>query len=208
MLTSQTERAEVYFQANSFIVNHGNPTLPADLDAICRRLGIAVSPLSKLTAESGLPPGHFTRRWHNPNGAANSGDDGPQIFYNDLGGGLRWVFTYAEELFHIILGHTTHPMYSRTEPAPWDERLYQWHDECARIAAGQLLCPPPVFYALPRLNTVNGIMRLCRVSRECAQTRFDVMRDHADEIVRSAGYTALCWFYHKYIQEKGGADVR
>ena len=171
--------------------------LPVDLDGLCASAGIETVPLSAISAGTGMTASEVCSVWQNENGHLmpfrnRDGSCRFKIAYNDGRNHVqRKNFTVAEELAHYILGHHNHGMYRIYEPEAWDEAVYRLHEESARIGAGLLLCPPPVFYEIPDCINAEDIGRICDVSGDCAAVRNGVLYKYRDEIVGHPMYAAL-----------------
>ena len=165
MLTEREER--VIRLANELVRRHAL-TLPVDVAAICPLYGARLIPLSELEAK-GLEPEAVFAVWGNRDGVAMASRRCRTIGYNDRAAEKRVRFTLAEELMHLLLGHTEDGRFRLGEQS-YDADTYALYEAEAKRGACMLLIPPTVYYRYRELYGLGGIARLCRVSRACAWT--------------------------------------
>lgn len=163
-----TDRDSFVIRTANYVIDRNVYRLPVDIMAICRSFGIRL-----LTASEYIIRGMDARLlfgiWGNPDGSAVSMGNNHVINYNDMAPENRQRFTLAEELMHILLGHTRDQRFnafSQTYP----EDVYMMYEGEAKHGAGMLLVPPSVYFKYCRIYGVNQIAKLCRVSRACAYT--------------------------------------
>ena len=163
-----TERdRRVVLLANELVRRHAL-TLPVDVAAICPIYGARLLRLSELE-EKGLDAETVFAVWGNRDGVAMASRRGRTIGYNDRAAEKRVRFTLAEELMHLLLGHTEDERFRLGEQS-YDAGTYALYEAEAKRGACMLLVPPTVCFRYRELYGVGGIARLCRVSRACAWT--------------------------------------
>ena len=163
-----TERdRRVVLLANELVRRHAL-TLPVDVAAICPIYGARLLSLSELE-EKGLDAETVFAVWGNRDGVAMASRRGRTIGYNDRAAEKRIRFTLAEELMHLLLGHTEDERFRLGEQS-YDAETYALYEAEAKRGACMLLVPPTVYFRYRELYGVGGIARLCRVSRACAWT--------------------------------------
>ena len=163
-----TERdREVVRLANELVRRHAL-TLPVDVAALCPLYGARLVSLSELEAK-GLDSEAVFAVWGNRDGVAMASRRGRTIGYNDRAAEKRVRFTLAEELMHLLLGHTEDARF-RVGEQSYDAGTYERFENEAKRGACMLLIPPTVYFRFRALYGLAGIARLCRVSRACAWT--------------------------------------
>ena len=163
-----TERdRRVVLLANELVRRHAL-TLPVDVAAICPIYGARLLSLSELE-EKGLDAETVFAVWGNRDGVAMASRRGRTIGYNDRAAEKRVRFTLAEELMHLLLGHTEDERFRLGEQS-YDAETYALYEAEAKHGACMLLVPPTVYFRYRELYGLGGIARLCRVSRACAWT--------------------------------------
>ena len=163
-----TERdRRVVLLANELVRRHAL-TLPVDVAAICPIYGARLLSLSELE-EKGLDAETVFAVWGNRDGVAMASRRGRTIGYNDRAAEKRIRFTLAEELMHLLLGHTEDERFRLGEQS-YDAGTYALYEAEAKHGACMLLVPPTVYFRYRELYGLGGIARLCRVSRACAWT--------------------------------------
>ncbi|MBR0208204.1 MAG: ImmA/IrrE family metallo-endopeptidase [Oscillospiraceae bacterium] len=163
-----TEREERVVRLSNELVRRHALTLPVDVAALCPLYGARLLSLSELE-EKGLDPEAVFAVWGNRDGVAMASRRGRTIGYNDRAAEKRIRFTLAEELMHLLLGHTEDARFRLGEQS-YDEATYALYEEEAKRGACMLLIPPTVYFRYRALYGVAGIARLCRVSHACAWT--------------------------------------
>ncbi len=143
-------------------------TLPVDVAALCPLYGARLIPLSELERR-GLDAETVFAVWGNRDGVAMASRRGRTIGYNDRAAEKRIRFTLAEELMHLLLGHTEDERF-RVGEQSYDAETYALYEDEAKKGACMLLIPPTVYFRCRELYGIGGIARLCRVSRACAWT--------------------------------------
>lgn len=175
-----TERERrVVRTANELVRRHGL-TLPVDVAALCRHYGARLVTLSELERR-GMSREAVFAVWGNRDGVAMSGRHGRAIGYNDRAAEKRIRFTLAEELMHLLLGHTADRRFAVASQR-YDEALYARYEAEAKHGACMLLIPPTVYFRYRELYGTEGVARLCRVSRACAWTAARYYEENEEEL--------------------------
>lgn len=177
MMTEREKR--VVRLANELVSRHAL-TLPVDVAALCPLYGARLIPLSELEAE-GLDSETVFALWGNRDGVAMASHRGRTIGYNDRAAEKRIRFTLAEELMHLLLGHTADSRFSVAEQS-YDAETYARYESEAKRGACMLLVPPTVYFRYRALYGVGGIARLCRVSHACAWTAAQYYEQNEQEL--------------------------
>ena len=140
------------------LLDLGIKELPVKITDICRRIGIPVK-FANLGAEQ--------------DGYSVIVNGEPIIVINSLkrDNAARMRFTVAHELGHIMLGHVGVYELVNREPSPEDNEIEQQ----ANIFASRLLAPACVLWGC-RVKSPEEIMRLCDISHQAAQFRFNRMK--------------------------------
>lgn len=175
-----TERERrVVRTANELVRRHGL-TLPVDVAALCRHYGARLVTLSELERR-GMSREAVFAVWGNRDGVAMSGRRGRAIGYNDRAAEKRIRFTLAEELMHLLLGHTADRCFAVASQS-YDEALYARYEAEAKHGACMLLIPPTVYFRYRELYGTAGVARLCRVSHACAWTAARYYEENEEEL--------------------------
>ena len=165
---------EVIEQLLHFQCAHGY-SLPLNIEALCRTLGLELCPLSAIVRESGMSAEEVCAFWGNPDGVLQQLGARRRIAYNDAMPPARRRFTLCEEISHHLLGHLDEPGFSAFRQ-DYREEVYQRCEEEARFAAGLLLCPPRWYFAHEKELTERALERRCGVSAACAR---HILADYA-----------------------------
>lgn len=195
---------ETYTLVYKFIIDMNITELPTPLEYICEQMGVELVPLSEILKKSNLNEKEVFECWGNKDGALSIYKSNAnykfKIGYNDK---LfhRSRFTIAEEIMHIVLKHYRYKNYYPNLNVIWNESRYQSHDECARIGAGMLLCPAPVFLQVPGILNVSDIQYLCDISWDCAEVRYKTMHRFKLEMKNHYLYKNVVEQYKDYINE-------
>ena len=199
------ERQYIYDGIFSFLLDIDTPVISTPLRYICDKLNIELMPLSRIISETQLSGQEIFRVWSNKDGylykhQAN-GVYSFKIAYNDVTNSKeRQNFTIAEELSHYILGHYLN--YNRNilhlnalEEA--DVKKYRYIEECARMAGGILVCPPPVYYVLDDEYTLSkqDTAKIFNISVSCAGVRMSILKKYEKEIKDTPRYNELLKHY-------------
>lgn len=182
-MTNEKEREDIYTRVFSFLIAH-NIQVPIDVKQLCMLLNVELVPLSQIENDTGLSMWDVFELWGNEDGTANvdysQGRKTYKIAYNDYTP-RRSMFTIAEEISHIILGHledSSFCIFSQT----YKDEIYLKYEEEARIAAGLLICPPNFFYKNEKYLNETRLSDLCHITRKCAHVRIDVLNKYREEI--------------------------
>lgn len=177
MMTERDRR--VVRLANELVRRHAL-TLPVDVAAVCPIYGARLLSLSELE-EKGLDAETVFAVWGNRDGVAMASRRGRTIGYNDRAAEKRIRFTLAEELMHLLLGHTEDERFRLGEQS-YDAETYALYEAEAKHGACMLLVPPTVYFRYRELYGLGGIARLCRVSRACAWTAAQYYDENEKEL--------------------------
>lgn len=177
MMTERDRR--VVRLANELVRRHAL-TLPVDVAAICPVYGARLLSLSELE-EKGLDAETVFAVWGNRDGVAMASRRCRAIGYNDRAAEKRIRFTLAEELMHLLLGHTEDERFRLGEQS-YDAGTYALYEAEAKHGACMLLVPPTVYFRYRELYGLGGIARLCRVSRACAWTAAQYYDENEKEL--------------------------
>ena len=192
-MTTEKKRNDIYTRVFSFLIAHNIQTVPVDVKLLCMHLDVELVPLSEIENGTGLSMWDVFEIWGNEDGTAIVDfSENRKIFkiaYNDRTP-RRSMFTIAEEIGHIILGHLEDPSFSVFSQT-YEDETYLKYEEKARIVAGLLICPPNFYYKNEQhLNEVN-LSDLCHISKACAHVRIDVLNKYRDEINMHPLYNKL-----------------
>lgn len=191
-MTTEKEREDIYTRVFSFLIAH-NIQIPVDIKQLCMLLNIELVPLSKIENATGLSMWDIFELWGNQDGTANvdysQGRKTYKIAYNDYTS-RRSMFTIAEEISHIILGHLEDSSFSIFFQTYKNETYLKYEEE-ARIAAGLLICPPKFFYKNEKNLNEAKLSDLCHITKKCAHVRIDVLNKFRDEISMHPLYAKL-----------------
>lgn len=207
MGTTKSERNAIYDKVFQLLIDCHITMLPVSLNRILDFLEVSMIPLSRIIRGSRLSKEEILKVWGNNDGhlMANldHGKEKLQIAYNDLDipkGRIR--FTISEEIAHIILEHYKDNMYRISNPTKWCDETYQQHEIQARLAAGLILCPPPVFDLIPSYLNIKAISGLCNITTECARMRLSMLLQHGYEIQSRNLYGILCNQFREFVLSK------
>lgn len=201
------ERSYIYDKVFQLLVDCNITTLPVQLEKILDFLDVGLIPLSRIIRGTGCGKEEIFKLWGNRDGhlmtCAVAEGYLLKIAYNDLDFSQgRTRFTISEEIAHILLGHYKDDMYRINAPVPWYDEIYQQHEKQARLAAGLILCPPPVFYQIPQYLTVQAISGLCSVTPKCSKTSLNVLFQYQLEIQGRNSYTRLNNQFLRFVSGK------
>ena len=175
-----TEREKRVVRLANELVRRHALTLPVDVAAICPVYGARLLSLSELE-KKGLDAEAVFAVWGNRDGVAMASRRGRTIGYNDRAAEKRIRFTLAEELMHLLLGHTEDERFRLGEQS-YDAETYALYEAEAKHGACMLLVPPTVYFRYRELYGLGGIARLCRVSRACAWTAAQYYDENEKEL--------------------------
>lgn len=175
-----TERERDIVRLADELVRRHALTLPLDVAALCPLYGARLLTLSELE-EQGLDSETVFAVWGNRDGVAMASRRGRTIGYNDRAAEKRVRFTLAEELMHLLLGHTADKRFAAGEQS-YDDDTYARYETEAKRGACMLLVPPTVYFRYRALYGVGGVARLCHVSRACAWTAAQYYEQNEKEL--------------------------
>ena len=175
-----TEREKRLVLLSNELVRRHVCTLPVDVAALCRLYGARLMPLSELEKQ-GLDAQTVFALWGNRDGVAMASRRGRAIVYNDRAAEKRIRFTLAEELMHLLLGHTADASF-RAMDQRYDAETYARYETEAKRGACMLLIPPTVYFRYRTLYGIGGIARLCRVSHACAWTAAQYYEQNEEQL--------------------------
>ena len=175
-----TEREKRVVRLANELVRRHALTLPVDVAAICPVYGARLLSLSELE-KKGLDAEAVFAVWGNRDGVAMASRRGRTIGYNDRAAEKRIRFTLAEELMHLLPGHTEDERFRLGEQS-YDAGTYALYEAEAKHGACMLLVPPTVYFRYRELYGLGGIARLCRVSRACAWTAAQYYDENEKEL--------------------------
>ena len=192
-MTTEKERKDIYTRVFSFLIDHDIHVIPIDMKQLCVLLNIELVPLSQIENDTGLSIWDVFEIWGNEDGVANvdcsQGRKTYKIAYNDYTS-QRSMFTLAEEISHIVLGHLEDPSFCIFSQTYKDE-IYLKYEEEARIAAGLLICPPNFYYDNEKYLNEKTLSEFCHISTTCAHTRIGVLNRFREEINSHPLYSKL-----------------
>ncbi len=177
-MMTERERAVVRL-ANELCARHAL-TLPVDIETLCRHYGARLCTLSELEAQ-GLDSETVFALWGNRDGVAMASRRGRLIGYNDRAAENRIRFTLAEELMHLLLGHTEDARFAVGRQS-YDDDTYARYETEAKRGACLLLVPPTVYFRCRCRGSLAALARLCRVSRACAWTAAQYYEQNENEL--------------------------
>lgn len=160
--------------------------VPKDMESFIRYLGIKIKPLS-FYLENGFSTQEVFDILGNDDGAAMKCDD-YLIVYNDKKPPKRIRFTLAEELMHIVLGHTDDERFELGKD--YDTQLYQQYEHEAKLGASILLMPPSIYFRYKTVCSLRKLASQLNIS-EAAAFRIKQFYD-VNEWVRDFSYQPLC----------------
>ncbi|MEE0120606.1 MAG: ImmA/IrrE family metallo-endopeptidase [Agathobaculum butyriciproducens] len=194
-MISKERRQQIYTTVFQFIIDHNICTLPIDIYQIADILHVPLTSLSQIVQESDLSKEDVLCIWKNEDGCVHSYTDKDgrtkyRIAYNDEKPKGRMRFTIAEELSHIMLGHTNLEEFNMFHQS-YSEAKYQMIDEEARIAAGILLCSPKFYYEQGFIYDVSELALAYSITEACAKTRISVFDKWETEITENPLYCQI-----------------
>ena len=163
-----TERDTLVIRTANYVIQRNVYRLPVNIISVCCSYGIRLLPASEYIIR-GMNPQILFGTWGNPDGSAVSLGDNHVINYNDMAPENRQRFTLAEELMHILLGHTKDHRFNAFAQT-YPEEVYMQYESEAKHGAGMILVPPSVYFKYRAIYGLDQIAKLCRVSHACAYT--------------------------------------
>ncbi len=183
-------RQQLYSTIFRFMIVHHIDDIPIELAPLCKKIGVELIPLTRITAESDLSPNEIFDIWGNSDGVVHRYQDRHCIAYNDTVSSGRKRFTICEELSHMILGHTQDTRFDIRQQN-YCPATYRRYEEEARIGAGILMCNPKFFYQYESELTPRQLAELCGLTLCCANTRFQILKKYKSEILQNPDYIDL-----------------
>jgi hypothetical protein len=192
-----TDRDKLIFDISNAVLNRFVYALPVDIFGIIHALGIRT-----LTAadyeQLGMTREELFSVWGNEDGAAGRICGREVINYNEKKPPLRIRFTLAEELMHILLGHTADPSFGADRSYSSD--TYAQYEHEAKTAAGLVFIPAQV-YIRHRGASREAIARVCNVSAACAFTTAKWYEEHLD-LAMSAATSKFIQYDRKVLKNE------
>ena len=184
-------RQEIYSAMFRFMIdNEITESVPLQIVPLCKKLGVMLYPLSKITAKTGLTERNVFDIWGNEDGVIQRYGGNHKISYNDHANSRRARFTLCEELTHMVLGHTADEEFNIFRQG-FSPAKYERYEEEARMGAGILLCNPKFFYYYQRVLTPSDLADICGITQQCATTRYDILKRCEPEITSNKVYPFL-----------------
>ena len=177
MMTERDRR--VILSVNS-LLSHNVVSMPVNVVSICQAYGIQLISASEYMCR-GMDPAVIFDVWGNPDGTAFSNGDSHVINYNDNAPLNRQRFTIAEELMHIVLGHTRDTRFNVFLQS-YTEEVYAMYEREAKHGAAMLLMPPTLYFRLRARYDLDQLAKLCHISRACAWTAAQYYIENEDEL--------------------------
>ena len=176
MMTERDRR--VVRLANELVRRHAL-TLPVDVAAVCPIYGARLLSLSELE-QKGLDAEAVFAVWGNRDGVAMASRRGRTIGYNDRAAEKRVRFTLAEELMHLLLGHTEDERFRLGEQS-YDAGTYALYEAEAKRGACMLLVPP-CCSCRRRSTSATASFTASAGSRACAWTAAQYYDENEKEL--------------------------
>ncbi len=184
-----TDREQLIFHVSNYIVDKYVWSLPVNIKNIYNILNIKIVPLSEYLT-LGMTREEVYAVWGNTDGAASKMGSEYAVGFNDVKvSEKRARFTLAEELSHILLGHTDDPLFNafRTGAQP---DVYDRYEAEAKATASLILIPG-AFWLRHKGAGIHRMAKVCGVSEACAYTSGKWYEDHEDLIRIAATHKLL-----------------
>lgn len=160
-----TDREKRALSCVNYLLDHFVYKLPVEPEKIAKVYNIKLCSASDYIGQ-GMDKDVLFDIWGNSDGSAMSCGKLHVINYNDQTPINRRRFTIAEELMHILLGHTQDKRFS-VFSQDYSPEVYNEYEHEAKTAAGLLLMPLPVYFR-NRLRTLEEISSACMISGACS----------------------------------------
>lgn len=152
-------------KAANEVIDNCVSRMPTEMFGVCRYFGIELITATEYIS-CGMTADDLFGAWGNRDGFAVSRGKHHTINYNDRAAPKRARFTMAEELMHILLGHTRDQRFYTLDPK-YDDQIYEQYENEARNGAGMVLVPPVLYYKYRQIYTKTQLARLFDVSEAC-----------------------------------------
>ena len=163
-----TDREKRALKCVNHLLDHFVYKLPVEPYKIAKAYNIKMCSASYY-AEQGMERDALFAIWGNSDGSAMSYGKQHVINYNNAMPYNRQRFTIAEELMHILLGHTRDKRFS-VFSQDYSPDVYDEYEHEAKTAAGLLLMPLPVYFRYHPYRSLEAIANACMISNACAFT--------------------------------------
>ena len=163
-----TNREKYALSCVNYLLDHHVTRLPVEPYKIAKAYNIKMCSASYY-AEQGMERDALFDIWGNSDGSAMSYGKQHVINYNNEMPYNRQRFTIAEELMHILLGHTRDKRFS-VFSQDYSPEVYDEYEHEAKTAAGLLLMPLPVYFRYHPYRSLEVIASACMISNACAFT--------------------------------------
>lgn len=166
--------------AVNHLVSHNIVSMPVNVVAICHAYGVQLISASDYM-HRGLDPTIIFEVWGNSDGTSFSSGNSHVINYNDSMPLNRQRFTIAEELMHIVLGHTRDARFNVFLQS-YTEEVYAMYEQEAKHGAAMLLMPPSLYFRLRARYGLDQLAKLCHISNACAWTAAQYYMENEDDL--------------------------
>lgn len=163
-----TNREKYALSCVNYLLDHHVYKLPVEPEKIAAIYNIKLVSASDYINQ-GMDKETLFDIWGNRDGSAMSCGRRHVINYNDQTPITRRRFTVAEELMHILLGHTRDKRFS-VFSQDYSPEVYDEYEHEAKTAAGLLLMPLPVYFRYHPYRSLEAIASACMISNACAFT--------------------------------------
>jgi hypothetical protein len=163
-----TNREKYALSCVNYLLDHHVYKLPVEPEKIAAIYNIKLVSASDYINQ-GMDKETLFDIWGNRDGSAMSCGRRHVINYNDQTPITRRRFTIAEELMHILLGHTRDKRFS-VFSQDYSPEVYDEYEHEAKTAAGLLLMPLPIYFRYHPYRSLEAIANACMISNACAFT--------------------------------------
>lgn len=175
-----TNREKYALSCVNYLLDHHVYKLPVEPYKIAKAYKIRLYSASYYCGK-GMDKDALFDIWGNSDGSAMSYGEEHVINYNDNMPYNRQRFTIAEELMHILLGHTRDKRFS-VFSQDYSREVYLQYEHEAKTAAGLLLMPLPVYFSYRPRRSLEDIASACMVSNACAYTSAQYIKGNEAEL--------------------------
>lgn len=183
-------RQQLYSKMFRFMLDNCIDTVPFQIAPLCKKLDVALVPLSSIIKDTGLSMQAVFDIWGNEDGVINRYGGKHRISYNNLVPRGRVRFTVSEELAHMVFGHTENPEFNMFGQN-YCQATYDQYEEEGRMGAGMLICHPKFFYSNQNILTPGNLALACDLTIPCATVRYDILNRFKTEITANGVYPFL-----------------